>query len=93
MSRPASSTRPVVRHSTAINGYFDQHQYFPLFAFEPAGHRRPADLCLDTSDARYVLLNKLQAVLRKLGYRSIVVIVDRVDEPHRVSATRRSCTG
>ncbi len=40
---------------------------------------------LDTSDARYVLLNKLQAVLRKLGYHSILVIVDRVDEPHRVS--------
>jgi hypothetical protein len=40
---------------------------------------------LDTSDARYVLLNKLQGVLRKLGWRSIVVIVDRVDEPHRIS--------
>lgn len=40
---------------------------------------------LDTSDARYVLLNKLQAVLRDLGYRSILVIVDRVDEPHKVS--------
>jgi hypothetical protein len=52
---------------------------------------RPQDIdgqpvcMLDTSDARYVLLNKLQGVLRKLGYRSIVVIVDRVDEPHRVS--------
>jgi hypothetical protein len=40
---------------------------------------------LTSSDARYVLLNKLQAVLRRLGYRSIMVIVDRVDEPHRVS--------
>lgn len=40
---------------------------------------------LDTSDARYVLLNKLQAVLRKLGYSRIVVIADRVDEPHRIS--------
>jgi hypothetical protein len=39
---------------------------------------------LDKSDARYVLLNKLQTVLRKLGYHSTVVIVDRVDEPHRV---------
>jgi hypothetical protein len=40
---------------------------------------------LQSSDARYVLLNKLQAVLRKFGYRAIVVIVDRVDEPHKVS--------
>ena len=40
---------------------------------------------LDTSEARYVLLNKLQGVLRKVGYKSIVVIVDRVDEPHKVS--------
>lgn len=40
---------------------------------------------LDTSEARYVLLNKLQGVLKKVGYRSMVVIVDRVDEPHKVS--------
>jgi hypothetical protein len=39
---------------------------------------------LDTSDARYVLLNKLQSALRKLGFCSMVVIVDRVDEPYRV---------
>jgi hypothetical protein len=35
--------------------------------------------------ARYVYLNKLQAVLRKLGYVGIMVIVDRVDEPHTIS--------
>ena len=35
--------------------------------------------------ARYVFLNKLQAVARKLGYVGIMVIVDRVDEPHKVS--------
>src|SRR5262249_15252243 len=40
---------------------------------------------LQSSDARYVLLNKLQAVLRKLGYKTFVVIVVRVEEPHRVS--------
>jgi len=39
---------------------------------------------LQSSDARYVLLNKLQAALRTLGFRSTVVIVDRVDEPYRV---------
>ncbi len=39
---------------------------------------------LDSSDARYVLLNKLQSILKKLGFHSMIVIVDRVDEPYRV---------
>ncbi len=36
---------------------------------------------LQGSDARYDLLSKFQAVLKRLGYHSVVVIVDRVDEP------------
>ncbi len=36
-------------------------------------------------DDRYELLLKLQSVLASLGYTSIVVLVDRVDEPHLVN--------
>lgn len=36
-------------------------------------------------DDRYELLMKLQSVLGSLGFSSIVVLVDRVDEPHLVN--------
>jgi hypothetical protein len=38
-------------------------------------------------DDRYELLSKLQAVLKSLGFTSIVVLVDRVDEPHLVNGS------
>ena len=41
----------------------------------------------ERSDDRYELLNKFQAVLRPLGYAGIVVLVDRVDEPHLVNGS------
>ncbi|CAL1151145.1 unnamed protein product [Cladocopium goreaui] len=34
------------------------------------------------TDDRYELLGKLQGVLRALGYGGVMVLVDRVDEPH-----------
>ncbi|QDT65513.1 hypothetical protein [Calycomorphotria hydatis] len=37
------------------------------------------------SDDRYELLQKFQQVLTRLGYRSILILVDRVDEPHLVN--------
>ncbi|MEZ6056318.1 MAG: hypothetical protein R3C01_06395 [Planctomycetaceae bacterium] len=37
------------------------------------------------SDDRYELLSKLQSVLKTLGFSSIYVLVDRVDEPHLVN--------
>lgn len=44
------------------------------------------------TDDRYELLGKLQGVLRSLGYGGVMVLVDRVDEPHllggRVEAMR-----
>jgi hypothetical protein len=36
-------------------------------------------------DDRYELLLKLQTVLRSLGFESICVLMDRVDEPHLVN--------
>lgn len=41
----------------------------------------------ERSDDRYELLNKLQIILRTLGFSGIVVIVDRVDEPHLVNGS------
>ncbi len=41
----------------------------------------------DRSDDRYELLAKFQAVLKTLGFHSVVVLVDRVDEPHLVNGS------
>lgn len=41
----------------------------------------------ERSDDRYELLAKLQSLLDSLGYTSIVVLVDRVDEPHLVNGS------
>jgi hypothetical protein len=39
------------------------------------------------TDDRYELLGKLQGVLRSLGNSGIVVLVDRVDEPHLINGS------
>jgi hypothetical protein len=39
----------------------------------------------ERTDDRYELLIKLQRILRALGYTGIVVLVDRVDEPHLIN--------
>ena len=39
----------------------------------------------DRSDDRYELMAKLQRILKPLGFTSMVVIVDRVDEPHLIN--------
>jgi hypothetical protein len=41
----------------------------------------------ERSDDRYEMLTKLQALLKPLGYAGIVVLVDRVDEPHLVNGS------
>ncbi len=41
----------------------------------------------DRSDDRYELLAKLQRLLKPLGFTSIVVLVDRVDEPHLINGS------
>ena len=52
---------------------------------------RPADLTSQPmpnkqrTEDRYELLGKFQGVLQALGYGGIVVMVDRVDEPHLVN--------
>jgi hypothetical protein len=41
----------------------------------------------DSTDDRYEMLLKLQGILKSLGYRGIVVLVDRVDEPHLINGS------
>jgi hypothetical protein len=36
----------------------------------------------DRTDDRYELLNKFQSVIGRLGYSGMIVLMDRVDEPH-----------
>ncbi len=41
----------------------------------------------DRSDDRYELLAKLQRILKPLGFTSMVILVDRVDEPHLINGS------
>lgn len=41
----------------------------------------------DRSDDRYEMIGKLQSVLRALGFASVTVLVDRVDEPHLINGS------
>ncbi len=41
----------------------------------------------DRTDDRYALLGKLQAILQTLGFSGIIVLVDRVDEPHMINGS------
>ena len=53
-----------------------------LTAAELSGQPLPSK---DSTDDRYELLTKLQAILGTLGYSGIIVLVDRVDEPHLIN--------
>jgi hypothetical protein len=41
----------------------------------------------ERSDDRYELLGKLQGALKSLGFSSLLVLVDRVDEPHLINGS------
>jgi hypothetical protein len=41
----------------------------------------------DRTDDRYSLLAKLQGILKALGFKSMVVLVDRLDEPHMINGS------
>lgn len=51
---------------------------------EIAGQPLPIE---DRTDDRYELLMKFQNVLRSLGYSGVIVLVDRVDEPHLINGS------
>jgi hypothetical protein len=41
----------------------------------------------DSTDDRYELLLKLQGILQTLGHTGVIVLVDRVDEPHLINGS------
>jgi hypothetical protein len=41
----------------------------------------------ESTDDRYEMLMKLQGVLQSLGFRGIIVLVDRLDEPHLINGS------
>ncbi|MFO0919381.1 MAG: hypothetical protein U0872_13850 [Planctomycetaceae bacterium] len=41
----------------------------------------------ERSDDRYELLGKLQSILRTLGFSSMMILVDRLDEPHLINGS------
>jgi len=43
--------------------------------------------CKERTDDRYELLLKFQGVLKTLGFAGIIVVVDRVDEPHLINGS------
>lgn len=50
----------------------------------------------DGTDDRYEMLMKLQGLLQTLGFRGIVVLVDRLDEPHLINGSAelmKACCG
>ena len=49
-----------------------------------AGQPMPAR---ERSDDRYELLGKLLSILKSLGFDSVTILVDRVDEPHLVNGS------
>jgi len=78
--------RGMVKHVRIGN-----HQTNPLrrvlMQFSPnslAGQPLPNK---DRTDDRYELLHKFQGILKTLGYSGIIVLVDRVDEPHLINGS------
>jgi hypothetical protein len=58
-----------------------------LMQFQPAelsGQPLPNK---DSTDDRYEILLKLQGLLQTLGHNGIIVLVDRIDEPHLVNGS------
>lgn len=47
----------------------------------------------DSTDDRYEMLMKLQSILTTLGYKGILVLVDRVDEPHLINGSAELMKG
>lgn len=77
--KASRQVRVIDRHVNQLRGI--------LSNFDPKdlnGQPLPAR---DRSDDRYELLTKLQNILEALGFASITVLVDRVDEPHLINGS------
>jgi hypothetical protein len=67
------------RDSRSLRQVLMQFTY-PELAAQPLPSR-------DSTDDRYEMLAKFQSVLQTLGYRGIIVLVDRLDEPHLINGS------
>jgi len=72
-----SRMRVGIRHTNDLRKVFMQ--------FTPAELSSQPLPNKDSTDDRYELLMKFQAILQTLGYPGIIVLVDRVDEPHLIN--------
>jgi len=68
--------RVIDHHTGSLRQILSQFQQTELIGQPFPGRAR--------GDDRYELLTRLQSVLQTLGFSSIVVLMDRVDEPHLV---------
>jgi hypothetical protein len=79
-------SRRITRHIRIIN-------HIPAILRRTLGRFDPEHLdgqpypVKDGGDDRYELLRRFQGILGSLGYDHIVVIVDRVDEPHLINGS------
>ena len=80
------TSRAILRHVRVGN-----HEPGPLRrilmrfrASELAGQPLPNK---ESTDDRYELMTKFQSVLKSLGYSGVVVLVDRLDEPHLINGS------
>ncbi len=79
-------SRGIVRHTRVGN-----HETGPLGKI--LMHFAPGELTAqpvpnkDRTDDRYESLYKFQGILRTLGFSGVIVLVDRVDEPHLINGS------
>ena len=76
----ADSLNDDGRNRRAVDASFSQPRGAILVGREPVAESEP-------SDDRYEFLLKLQGILQTLGYRGIIVLVDRIDEPHLINGS------
>lgn len=71
--------RVIEHHTNALRSMLSRFERKDLIG-QPAPSR-------DRSDDRYELLMKLQSVLKSLGFTSVTILVDRVDEPNLINGS------
>jgi hypothetical protein len=79
-------SRAVLKHLRVGNRELGQLRpvWMHFTSAELAGQPLPKQ---DRTDDRYELLLKFQSILQTLGYRGIIVLVDRLDEPHLINGS------
>ncbi len=78
--------RAIVRHVRVGNRETGPLRQV-LMNFTPAQISSQPLPSKDRTDDRYELLLKFQGILKSLGFSGIIVLVDRVDEPHLINGS------